>query len=73
MNKANVFSLSVAVAALQKEGAGIDPTRVRSALDEFEKVLPAEYRLAAAEAVNGTKARQLRNQQLTNIMLQSMS
>jgi hypothetical protein len=72
MNKANVFSLLVIVATLQKEGQGIDASRVRIALDEFEKNLPADYKLAAAEAVNGTKARQLRNQYLRNIMLESM-
>lgn len=72
MNKANVFSLLVVVATLQKEGQGIDPSRVRTALDAFEKELPADYKLAAAEAVNGTKARQLRNQYLRKIMLESM-
>ena len=51
---------------------GIDASRVRTALDEFEKNLPADYKLAAAEAVNGTKARQLRNQYLRKIMLESM-
>ncbi|WP_428380003.1 DUF262 domain-containing protein [Nevskia ramosa] len=72
LNKANVFSLLVAVASLQKEGQGIEPSRVRDALDAYEQRLPADYKLAAAEAVNGTRARQLRNQYLTQIMLESM-
>ncbi|WP_313920561.1 DUF262 domain-containing protein [Tahibacter sp.] len=72
LNKANVFSLLVAVAALKKEGHGIDPSRVRRALDAYEGSLPADYKLAAAEAVNGTKARQLRNKHLTQLMLESM-
>jgi len=71
-NKANIFSLMVAIVMLQKTGEGIEPTRVRQALDEFEMHLPADYRLAAAEAVNGTKARQLRNQYLTKIILDSI-
>jgi len=72
LNKANVFSLLVTVTALQTEGNGVDPSRVRLALDEFEKNLPAEYRLAAAEAVNGTKARQLRSHYLSKLMFESM-
>lgn len=70
-NKANIFSLMVAVVMLQKTGKGIEPTRVRQALDNFEHDLPSDYKLGAAEAVNGTKARNLRNQYLTKIMLES--
>jgi hypothetical protein len=72
LNKANIFSLLVAVADLQKQGYGIDSSRVREALEAFERALPAEYRLAATEAVNSTRARQLRHQRLTQLMLQSM-
>lgn len=72
LNKANVFSLLVVVAALQKEGHGIDPSRARGALDAYEKNLPADYKLAATEGVNSTKARQLRHQYLTQVMLESM-
>ena len=72
MNKANVFSLLVTVSNLQSEGRGIEPSRVRLALNEFEKNLPPDYRLAAAEAVNGTKARQLRSQYLSALMIESM-
>lgn len=72
MNKANVFSLLVTICTLQSEGKVIEPSRVRIALDAFEKDLPPDYRLAAAEAVNGTKARQLRSKYLTELMLQSM-
>lgn len=72
MNKANIFSLLVTAANIHGEGHEIDPVRVRHALDEFEKNLPADYKLAAAEAVNGTKARQLRGQYLTQLMLDTM-
>lgn len=73
LNKANVFSLLIAVAAIQKEGKGIEPVRVREALDSFEQNLPADYKLAASEAVNGTKARQLRNQYLTEVICASVA
>jgi len=72
LNKANVFSLIVATANLQRKGCGIDSQRVRAALDDFEKILPAEYKLAATEAVNGTRARQLRDKYITDVMLGSM-
>lgn len=72
MNKANIFSLLVTIVALHEEQYGIDPSRVRGALDEFEKDLPPDYKLAAAEAVNGTKARQLRGQYLRTLMIESM-
>lgn len=72
MNKANIFSLIVTVANLQSNGDGIDPMGVKTALDDFEKELPADYKLAAAEAVNGTRARQLRGQYLTKIIQESI-
>lgn len=71
LNKANIFSLLVAAAALHKEGLDPDPSRVRLALDELEQKLPADYKLAATEGVNSTKARQLRHQYLTQLMIQS--
>ena len=61
LNKANIFSLLIAVATLQKDDLELLPDRVRLALDTFEKKLPPDYRLSATEGVNSTKARQLRN------------
>jgi len=72
MNKANVFTLLVVTTLLLREGHGIDSNRVKQALDEFEKQLPADYKLAATEAVNGTRARQLRHTYIRDLMLQSM-
>ena len=69
LNKANIFSLIVATANLQRNNYEIHPKRFRSALDEFEKNLPVEYKLAASEAVNGTRARQLRDKHITDLML----
>lgn len=72
MNKANIFSLLVTVSTVQEEGYSIDPIRVRRALDAFEKNLPPDYKLAAAEAVNGTRARHLRGMYLKEVILKSM-
>jgi len=72
LNKANIFSLLVVVADVQKEGHHIDAARARSALDVFEGNLPDEYRLAATEAVNSTRARQLRHRKLKEVLLQSV-
>lgn len=73
LNKANMFSLLVTIATLQKEGLAFNPSHVRVALEKFEKALPADYKLAAAEAVNGTKARQLRGDYLRKLILESES
>jgi hypothetical protein len=72
LNKANIFSLLVVIADLQKEGHGIEPSRVRSSLEAYERNLPDEYKLAAAEAVNSTRARQLRHRNLRQLILESM-
>lgn len=72
MNKANIFSLFVTITNLQKEGHNIEPSRARSALDDFEKTLPSDYKLAASEGVNGTKARQLRGDYLRKLLINSM-
>lgn len=73
LNKTNIFSLLVTAVTVQDEGFDIDPSKMRDALDEFEKNLPPDYRLAAAEAVNGTKARQLRGQYLRGLLVKSLS
>jgi hypothetical protein len=68
LNKANVFSLVVAVVNFQKAGLNPDPQKVKQALEIFEKELPDDYKLAASEAVNGTKARQLRNKYMSELL-----
>jgi hypothetical protein len=70
LNKANMFSLVVAIANHLKDGAELDPHRLREQLDEFERQLPADYRLAATEAVNSTRARQLRDRYLSALVQQ---
>lgn len=68
LNKANIFSLMIVIVRLQREGVNLEATTVRHALDEFEQVLPDDYRLAATEAVNSTKARQLRDKYLRDVV-----
>lgn len=69
MNKANIFTLILTVASLQNDGYEIDPVQAREALDDFEGRLPSDYKLAATEAVNGTRARRLRAKYLYNIFV----
>ncbi|WP_331691795.1 DUF262 domain-containing protein [Pseudomonas sp. ZY71] len=64
LNKANFFSLVIAVVSLQEQGVILDPSKVKLILESFERTLPEDYRLAATEAVNSTRARQLRNKYL---------
>ncbi|WP_047532385.1 DUF262 domain-containing protein [Pseudomonas sp. 11/12A] len=64
LNKANFFSLIIAVVVLQEQGIALDSSKVKLILDSFERALPEDYKLAATEAVNSTRARQLRNKYL---------
>lgn len=72
LNKANIFSLTVAVAQVQKEGLTLDAISVKLALDSFDKELPQEYKLAAAEFVNSTRARQLRHKYVYDLLIGSI-
>ncbi len=68
LNKTNVFSLLVAIVNIKSSGRDIDPARMAAALIEFERDLPEDYKLAATEGVNSTRARQLRNRYLVPIL-----
>ncbi|MBX8497209.1 DUF262 domain-containing protein [Pseudomonas cichorii] len=68
LNKANFYSLMVAFVLLNREGVVLQAASVKASLEEFEKNLPEDYKLAATEAVNSTRARQLRNKYLTQIL-----
>jgi hypothetical protein len=70
MNKANIYSLLVTVSNVYDIGFTVDVAKVRLALDNFEKNIPADYKLAAAEAVNGKKARQVRGEYLQNLLIE---
>lgn len=72
LNKANVFSLIIAVVQAQTEGFELNPVSAKQALDSFEKELPQEFKLAAAEFVNSTRARQLRHKYLSDVLIGSL-
>jgi hypothetical protein len=42
--------------------------KLKDRLDKFELTLPADYQLAAKEAVNNKRERLLRNQHLTRVL-----
>lgn len=73
LNKANIFSLIVAIANAEKRGQKIEPSRLKTALASFEVAIPEDYRLAAAEAVNSTRARILRNTYLERLLQSSLT
>ncbi|AWH36627.1 hypothetical protein C1929_07615 [Stenotrophomonas sp. ZAC14D1_NAIMI4_6] len=73
LNKANVFTLLIVIASIQVNGGKLDKERVAHALKEFEAELPADYKLSATEAVNGTKARQLRGEYISEVLLKTLS
>lgn len=60
-NKANVFTLLVALVNYHRSGDIVDIDRFARRLAEFERDVPADYKLAASESVNSTRARQTRN------------
>lgn len=68
LNKANLFSLIVAVAGSIVSGSVIDPGKLKIELGKFESTLPDDYRLAAAEGVNDSRERKLRNKYLVEIV-----
>tara|TARA_B100001063_G_C16727012_1_gene537032 strand:- start:143 stop:1213 length:1071 start_codon:yes stop_codon:yes gene_type:complete len=60
-NKANLYSLVVAIATRLRNGGSVNIEALKDEIDKFEASVPEDFKLAASEAVNGTKARQLRN------------
>ena len=67
-NKANLYSLVVAIAMLLRNGKNLDVEALKIEIDNFEASVPEDFKLAATEAVNGTKARQLRNTYIMNML-----
>lgn len=61
LRKANAFSLIIAIAKNLAAAEEIGPKRIKEKLDSFGAVLPPAYELAAKEAVNNRKERELRN------------
>ncbi|MDR6803137.1 hypothetical protein J2Y45_000407 [Dyadobacter sp. BE34] len=70
-NKANIFSLIVALANNLDD---IDMSKLedfKNALAEFEADIPADFRLAATEAVNNKKERELRDDKIVAMIQES--
>lgn len=67
-NKSNIFSLIVTLAFAVSAGLEIDSAKLKAGLESFEKDLPDDYKLAATEAVNNKKQRQLREKYLIPII-----
>jgi hypothetical protein len=67
-NKSNIFSLIVAIAKEIENIETVDIEILRSNLENFEKNIPTDYKLAAKEGVNNKNERELRNKYLLEIM-----
>lgn len=72
LNKANIFSLVVEICSAFSAGKTISKSKLQDNLQEFEKEIPDDYRLAAAEAVNSTRARVLRGNYVSRIIESSL-
>lgn len=67
-NKANIFSLIVAIAQSLKDGVEFDHDRLKEALNNFESDIPSDYKLAASESVNNTTQRAIRNKYILTMI-----
>lgn len=67
-NKSNFFSLCVVIGNHLKQSEIDNIERFKELLEEFESNLPADYKLAATEAVNNKRERELRNTYITAIL-----
>jgi hypothetical protein len=59
-NKSNIFTLITCVAALVESEENLDLEKCKQKLIDFAENIPDEYKLAATEAVNNKKERQIR-------------
>ncbi len=67
-NKANMFSIIVCCYWHRDIIGGLDALAVRRRLEEFFQILPADYQIAAKEAVNRKRERILRDEHLRKVM-----
>lgn len=70
-NKSNMFSLLVAIAKRLDTIDKIDKNIFKEQLEEFAQNLPDDYKLAATEAVNNKKEREIRNGYIQNLLIAS--
>lgn len=66
--KANFFSLCVALANAAIEGKILDIGNTRHALIEFSRAIPEDYALAAREAVNNKREREVRDKHVSALL-----
>lgn len=71
-NKANIFSLIIAISSAVQDNKIINVDALRKELEDFEINVPEDFKLAATEGVNSTRARQLRNTYLTELVTNSL-
>lgn len=67
-NKSNIFSLTVALANKLEELDNISIENLKENLEVFEQNIPGEYKLAATEAVNNKRERELRDRYINEII-----
>lgn len=70
-NKANLFSLIVAITNSLENIDSNNLTALKEQLDAFENDIDPIYKLASTEAVNNKKERELRNEYVTKLINQS--
>lgn len=66
--KANFFSLSVALSNTIIEKRVVDIAKTKLALEHFEKYVPVDYRVAAREAVNNKREREIRDKYIKALL-----
>lgn len=71
--KSNAFSLLSMIAERQNEIPNVEVKTLKTALDAFAETPPADYSLAAKEAVNNKRERILRKEKLETIILPLVS
>jgi len=67
-NKSNSFSLIIGIAKLGGKIDNLDLSKLKENLEQFEKEIPADFKLASNEGVNNKKERELRNTYVTQIL-----
>ena len=72
LNKANIYTLIVSIAVSVKKESNINVDLLKTELEQFENNVPEDFKLAAAEAVNSTRARQLRNIYISKLVENSI-
>lgn len=70
-NKSNIYSLLVAIGNSIKDKKIIKVDVLKGLLENFEENVPEDYKIAASESVNNTKARVLRNEYVCGMIEQA--